>query len=274
MVAARTSSSESASAPAVEALSIDCGYGDDPILKNLSFEVRRGEIFFIIGGSGCGKSTLLRHLVGLHRPTAGDVRFFGESFMDADAVQRRDLLKRFGVLYQGGALWSSLTLLENVCLPLEEYTSLNRRARSELAAFKLSQVGLSGYENYYPSEISGGMKKRAGLARALALDPAIVFFDEPSAGLDPITSRKLDELILQVRELLGTTCVVVSHELDSIFSVADRVLMLDKESKGRIALGDPRELATGSNDPRVIEFLNRGARPGEKGFTGARAANP
>lgn len=274
MVAARTSSSESASAPAVEALSIDCGYGDDPILKNLSFEVRRGEIFFIIGGSGCGKSTLLRHLVGLHRPTAGDVRFFGESFMDADAVQRRDLLKRFGVLYQGGALWSSLTLLENVCLPLEEYTSLNRRARSELPAFKLSQVGLSGYENYYPSEISGGMKKRAGLARALALDPAIVFFDEPSAGLDPITSRKLDELILQVRELLGTTCVVVSHELDSIFSVADRVLMLDKESKGRIALGDPRELATGSNDPRVIEFLNRGARPGEKGFTGARAANP
>lgn len=261
-------------APAVEALSIDCGYGDDPILRELSFTVRRGEIFFIIGGSGCGKSTLLRHLVGLHRPTAGDVRFFGESFMEADAVRRRDLLKRFGVLYQGGALWSSLTLLENVCLPLEEYTSLNRRARSELAAFKLSQVGLSGYENYYPSEISGGMKKRAGLARALSLDPDIVFFDEPSAGLDPITSRKLDELILQVRELLGTTCVVVSHELDSIFSVADRVLMLDKAAKGRIALGDPRELATSSEDPRVTEFLNRGVRPGEKGFSGTRGANP
>lgn len=252
--------------PAIEAQGIDCGYGDEPILRDLSFSVRRGEIFFIIGGSGCGKSTLLRHLVGLNRPTAGDVRFFGESFMDAEAGRRRDLLKRFGVLYQGGALWSSLTLLENVSLPLEEYTTLNRRERAELAAFKLSQVGLAGYENYYPSEISGGMKKRAGLARALALDPDIVFFDEPSAGLDPITSRKLDELILQVRELLGTTCVVVSHELDSIFGIADRVLMLDKSVRGRIALGDPRTLAMSSDDTRVREFLHRGARPGEKGF--------
>lgn len=249
---------------AIEALGIDCGYGGEPIIGDLSFQVRRGEIFFIIGGSGCGKSTLLRHLIGLNRPSAGDVRFFGESFLDADASRRRELLKRFGVLYQGGALWSSLTLLENVCLPLEEYTTLNRRERSELAAFKLSQVGLAGYENYYPSEISGGMKKRAGLARALALDPAIVFFDEPSAGLDPITSRRLDELILQVRELLGTTCVVVSHELDSIFGIADRVLMLDKTARGRIALGDPRELAVASEDPRVREFLNRGARPGER----------
>lgn len=276
MVAARTPASGSASAPsappAIEADAIDCGYGDDPILKNLSFTVPHGEIFFIIGGSGCGKSTLLRHLVGLNRPTAGDVRFFGESFMQAETERRRDLLKRFGVLYQGGALWSSLTLLENVCLPLEEYTTLNRRERGELAAFKLSQVGLAGYENYYPSEISGGMKKRAGLARALSLDPDIVFFDEPSAGLDPITSRKLDELILQVRELLGTTCVVVSHELDSIFGIADRVLMLDKTARGRIALGDPRALATGSTDPRVLEFLNRGARPGEKGFDSSRGA--
>ncbi len=257
---------------AIAAFGIDCGYGGEPLLKNLSFEVKRGEIFFVIGGSGCGKSTLLRHLVGLNRPGAGEVRFFGEPFLDADSLPRRDLLKRFGVLYQGGALWTSLTLLENVCLPLEEYTTLTRRERGELAAFKLSQVGLAGYENYYPSEISGGMKKRAGLARALALDPAIVFFDEPSAGLDPITSRKLDELILRVRELLGTTCVVVSHELDSIFSIADRVLMLDKDARGRIALGDPRELATGSDDPRVREFLSRGARPGEKGFdtTGAR----
>jgi phospholipid/cholesterol/gamma-HCH transport system ATP-binding protein len=270
MVAARTPQSEAtgevAGPPAIEAEAIDCGYGEEPLLKNLSFTVRRGEIFFIIGGSGCGKSTLLRHLVGLNRPTAGDVRFFGESFMRAETERRRDLLKRFGVLYQGGALWSSLTLLENVCLPLEEYTTLNRRERSELAAFKLSQVGLAGYENYYPSEISGGMKKRAGFARALALDPAIVFFDEPSAGLDPITSRKLDELILQVRELIGTTCVVVSHELDSIFSIADRVLMLEKSARGRIALGDPRELATSSDDPRVLEFLKRRVRPGEKGF--------
>jgi phospholipid/cholesterol/gamma-HCH transport system ATP-binding protein len=255
--------------PAIEALGIDCGYGGEPLLRDLHFSVRRGEIFFIIGGSGCGKSTLLRHLIGLNRPSAGDVRFFGKSFLDADAVQRRDLLRRFGVLYQGGALWTSLTLLENVALPLEEYTTLNAAERAELAAFKLSQVGLGGYENYYPSEISGGMKKRAGLARALALDPAIVFFDEPSAGLDPITSRKLDELILQIRELLGTTCVVVSHELDSIFSIADRVLMLDKTARGAIAVGNPRELAAASPDERVREFLHRGARPGQNGFDSA-----
>ncbi|TAG27605.1 MAG: ATP-binding cassette domain-containing protein [Verrucomicrobia bacterium] len=251
---------------AIEVVGIDCGYGGEPLITDLSFEVRRGEIFFVIGGSGCGKSTLLRHLIGLNRPTAGDVRFFGESFLAADSMKRRALLKRFGVLYQGGALWSSLTLLENVCLPLEEYTTLTRRERSELAAFKLSQVGLAGYESYYPAEISGGMKKRAGLARALALDPAIVFFDEPSAGLDPITSRKLDELILQIRELLGTTCVVVSHELDSIFGIADRVLMLEKTERGRIALGDPRLLAVESQDERVREFLRRRARPGEKDF--------
>jgi phospholipid/cholesterol/gamma-HCH transport system ATP-binding protein len=254
--------------PAIEAERIDCGYGGDPILRGLSFAVRRGEIFFVIGGSGCGKSTLLRHLIGLNRPSAGDVRFFGDSFLEADAVHRRDLLRRFGVLYQGGALWSSLTLLENVALPLEEYTTLNARERAELAAFKLSQVGLAGYENYYPAEISGGMKKRAGLARALALDPQIVFFDEPSAGLDPITSRKLDELILQIRELLGTTCVVVSHELDSIFSIADRVLMLDKGARGAIALGDPRELALSSPDERVRDFLARGERPGDGGQNG------
>jgi phospholipid/cholesterol/gamma-HCH transport system ATP-binding protein len=251
---------------AVEVQGIDCGYGGEPIIKDLSFSVKRGEIFFVIGGSGCGKSTLLRHLIGLNRPTSGDVRFFGRSFLDADAVRRRQLLKTFGVLYQGGALWSSLTLMENICLPLEEYTTLNPRERQELAAFKLSQVGLAGYEGYYPSEISGGMKKRAGLARALALDPAIVFFDEPSAGLDPITSRKLDELILQIRDLLGTTCVVVSHELDSIFGIADRVLMLDKQVRGQIALGDPRALSLGSDDPRVREFLGRNLRPGENGF--------
>lgn len=273
MVASRSPLPESKDTPAIEAVGLECGYGADPILTNLSFSVPKGDIFFIIGGSGCGKSTLLRHLVGLNRPTAGDVRFFGESFLDAETAKRRELLKRFGVLYQGGALWSSLTLLENVCLPLEEYTTLTRRERNELAAFKLSQVGLAGFENYYPAEISGGMKKRAGLARALALDPAIVFFDEPSAGLDPITSRKLDELILQIRELLGTTCVVVSHELDSIFGIADRVLMLDKAAKGMIAQGDPRQLAVSSTDERVREFLTRGARPGENGFdTGARPA--
>ncbi len=273
MVAARTPEEKSVP-PAIEAVGIDCGYGGDPILRDLHFSVRPGEIFFIVGGSGCGKSTLLRHLVGLNRPGAGDVRFFGQSFLSADAVQRRDLLRRFGVLYQSGALWSSLTLLENVALPLEEYTTLTASERAELAAFKLSQVGLAGYENYYPSEISGGMKKRAGLARALALDPAIVFFDEPSAGLDPITSRKLDELILSVRDTFGTTCVVVSHELDSIFGVADRILMLDKTARGAIALGDPRELAVSSPDERVREFLTRGARPGQNGPSAAARPSP
>jgi phospholipid/cholesterol/gamma-HCH transport system ATP-binding protein len=243
---------------AIDAAGLDCGYEGKVLLKDVSFQVKRGEIFFIIGGSGCGKSTLLRHLVGLNLPTAGTVNFFGECFNVASGDRQREMLKRIGVLYQGGALWSSLTLLENVMLPLEEYTPLDAAERAELACMKLAQVGLSGYDSYYPSEISGGMRKRAGLARALALDPAIVFFDEPSAGLDPITSRKLDELIVNLRDLLGMTCVVVSHELASIFSIADRVIMLDKQHKGIIAEGDPRVLVKESNDVRVREFLGRG----------------
>jgi phospholipid/cholesterol/gamma-HCH transport system ATP-binding protein len=244
--------------PAIAVIGLDCGYDGKVLLNNLNFEVKRGEIFFIIGGSGCGKSTLLRHLIGLNAPLAGTVKFFGEAFNTADATRQREMLKRIGVLYQGGALWSSLTLLENVMLPLAEYTPLARGEREELAAMKLAQVGLNGYETYFPSEISGGMKKRAGLARALALDPAIVFFDEPSAGLDPLTSRKLDELIVNLRDLLGMTCVVVSHELASIFDIADRVVMLDKTAKGVIATGDPRDLVKNSSDPRVREFLGRG----------------
>ena len=247
-----------ASAAAIEVHALQCGYEGKVVLKDVSFTVARGEIFFIIGGSGCGKSTLLRHLVGLNTPTAGGVKFFGRSFAETNPAARRDLLKTFGMLFQAGALWTSLTLRQNVALPLEEYTTLSRREIEEIASLKLAQVGLGGFEDYYPSEISGGMKKRAGLARALALDPEIVFFDEPSAGLDPVTSRKLDELILQIRETFGTTIVVVSHELASIFDIADRVIMLDRAQQGIIAEGKPRELAVRSRDPRVTEFLRRG----------------
>jgi phospholipid/cholesterol/gamma-HCH transport system ATP-binding protein len=243
--------------PAIEVEHLRCGYDAQIVLEDVSFTVPRGEVFFIIGGSGCGKSTLLRHMVGLHQPRAGTVKFFGRPFSAADLAARRAMLKTFGMLFQGGALWTSLTLRENVSLPLEEYTRLSRREIQEVATLKLAQVGLTGFEDYYPAEISGGMKKRAGLARALALDPEIVFFDEPSAGLDPVTSRKLDELVLQVRDTIGTTIVIVSHELASIFSIADRVIMLDRQAKGIIAEGKPRELALNSRDPRVTEFLRR-----------------
>ncbi len=245
------------SLPAIEVEHLRCGYDSDIVLQDVSFTVARGEVFFIIGGSGCGKSTLLRHMVGLHTPQAGTVRFLGQSFSAATAEARRAQLKTFGMLFQGGALWTSLTLRENVSLPLEEHSALSKRDIQEIATLKLAQVGLTGFEDYYPAEISGGMKKRAGLARALALDPAIVFFDEPSAGLDPVTSRKLDELVLQVRETIGTTIVIVSHELASIFSIADRVIMLDRQAKGIIAEGRPREMAAHSRDPRVTEFLRR-----------------
>jgi phospholipid/cholesterol/gamma-HCH transport system ATP-binding protein len=243
---------------AIEVQNLRAGYGDDIILQDVSFTIPRGEIFFIIGGSGCGKSTLLRNMVGLHAPLKGSVAFFGQPFTHADASARRAMLKTFGMLFQGGALWSSLTLRQNVALPLEEYTTLGRREINDIATFKLAQVGLTGFEDYFPAEISGGMKKRAGLARALSLDPDILFFDEPSAGLDPITSRNLDELILQIRDTFGTTIVVVSHELASIFGIADRVIMLDVKAKGIIAEGPPRELALNSQDPRVSEFLHRG----------------
>lgn len=241
--------------PAVEVDRLTAAYGSDIVLEDVTFSIRRGEVFFIIGGSGCGKSTLLRNVIGLNAPRSGVVRFFGEAFSEADPATRRTRLKRFGVLFQGGALWTSLTLRQNVALPLEEYTRLSRREIDAIATFKLAQVGLAGFEDYFPAEISGGMKKRAALARALSLDPAIVFFDEPSAGLDPVTSRKLDDLILQVRDTFGTTIVVVSHELASIYGIADRVIMLDRAARGIIAEGPPRELAANSRDPRVSEFL-------------------
>jgi phospholipid/cholesterol/gamma-HCH transport system ATP-binding protein len=247
-----------AAVAAIGVTDLECRYGDTVVLTGVSFAVQEGELFFVIGGSGCGKSTLLRHLVGLAKPAKGTVSYFGENFTSADLAARRNLLKTFGVLYQNGALWSSMTLGENVALPLEQYTTLDRRERDEVVSLKLAQVGLAGYEDFFPSELSGGMRKRAGLARALALDPRIVFFDEPSAGLDPVTSRKLDDLVLQIRETLGTTMVIVSHELASIFAIADRVIMLDHEARGIIAEGRPRELAAANDDPRVREFLTRG----------------
>jgi len=242
---------------AIEIDGLECRYGDRVVLENVSFAVKRGEIFFIIGGNGCGKSTLLRHLIGLRSPARGTVRYAGRDFTHAEAAGRQALLRSFGVLYQGGALWSSMTLHENVALPLELYTDLSVRERGEVVNLKLAQVGLAGYGDYFPGELSGGMQRRAGLARALALDPGIVFFDEPSAGLDPITSLKLDELVMQIHETLGTTIVIVSHELASIFGIAQRVVMLDRDARGVIAEGDPRVLRDSSDNPRVREFLNR-----------------
>ena len=248
---------------AIEVQGLECRYDERVVLENVSFAVKRSEVFFVIGGSGCGKSTLLKHMIGLIPPARGKVTYGGRDFTSAPPAERRELLRTFGVLYQGGALWSSMTLRENVSLPLDLFTDLSRRERDEIIGLKLAQVGLAGYEDYYPAEISGGMKKRAGLARALALDPEIVFFDEPSAGLDPVTSLMLDELILKLRDTLGTTIVVVSHELASIFGIADRVVMLERETRGVIAEGDPRELRDRSEYPRVRGFLNRRAEGAE-----------
>ena len=234
-------------------------YGDFVIQRDLSFTVRRGEVFIIMGGSGCGKSTLLRHLIGLIEPARGDVRYDGEDFWKAEPERRELMLRRFGVLYQSGALWSSMTLAENVALPLKEFTALGPAEIQEVASLKLALVGLAGFEEFYPSEISGGMQKRAGLARAMALDPDILFFDEPSAGLDPISSKLLDDLILQLRESLGATVVVVTHELASIFAIGDNSVFLDPETRTMIAAGKPSTLRDESSNPRVRTFLTRGA---------------
>lgn len=233
-------------------------YGDFLIQRDLNFTVGRGEIFIIMGGSGCGKSTLLRHLIGLLRPAKGDVLYNGASFWGAEPEDRERMMRRFGVLYQSGALWSSMTLAKNVGLPLGEYTDLSPSQIREVASLKLALVGLAGFEDYFPSQISGGMKKRAGLARAMALDPEILFFDEPSAGLDPISSRLLDDLILELKDSLGTTVVVVTHELASIFSIGDNSVFLDPESKTAIAHGNPKRLRDESDDPKVRNFLLRG----------------
>ena len=233
-------------------------YGDLVIQRDLSFTVNRGDVFIIMGGSGCGKTTLLKHLIGLIEPARGDVYLGNDNYWKSDTDKQQILKRRFGVMFQGGALWSSLTLAENIALPLNEFTDLNVRQVSEVVTFKLALVGLAGHENYYPAELSGGMRKRASLARAMALDPEILFFDEPSAGLDPISARRLDDLILELRDSLGTTVVVVTHELASIFAIGNNSVFLDAESRTIIATGDPTKLRDESDDPRVTSFLRRG----------------
>jgi phospholipid/cholesterol/gamma-HCH transport system ATP-binding protein len=244
-------------APAVEVKGITMAYGGRTVMRDLSFQVRRGEIFVIMGGSGSGKSTLLKHLIGLKKPAAGSVLLGGEDFGKADEETRRGMLRRIGVLYQNGALWGGLTLAENVALPLEEFTSLRAEAIAEVVSLKLALVGLRGFEAFQPVAISGGMRKRAALARALALDPEVLFFDEPSSGLDPITASRLDDLILQLRSSFGTTIVVVSHDLDSIFKIADRALFLDIQKKTMTALGAPAELRDDPPSEEVHRFLTR-----------------
>jgi len=243
--------------PIISVRKLTMAYGDNVIQHDLTFDVQQGDIFVIMGGSGCGKSTLLRHLIGLQMPAAGTVSYGKDDFWAASPEAQDRLKRRFGVLFQAGALWSSLTLAENVALPLEEFTDLPREAIREIIATKLALVGLAGFEHYYPSEISGGMKKRAGLARAMALNPDILFFDEPSAGLDPLSSRRLDELILQLRDSLGTTIVLVTHELASIFAVANNSVFLDADTKTMAATGDPKSLAQHGPDG-VRSFLSRG----------------
>jgi phospholipid/cholesterol/gamma-HCH transport system ATP-binding protein len=233
-------------------------YGSNVIQHDLTFTINRGDIFIIMGGSGCGKSTLLRSMVGLLPPPKGEVLYGGVSFWSAEPEAQKSIMKKFGILYQSGALWSSLTLAENVALPLRQYADLSPGEIGELVSLKLSLVGLSGFEDYYPSEISGGMKKRAGLARAMALDPEILFFDEPSAGLDPISAHLLDELIIELRNSLGATVVVVTHELASIFAIGNNSVFLDADTKTMIAVGDPNKLLAESKDPKVINFLTRG----------------
>jgi phospholipid/cholesterol/gamma-HCH transport system ATP-binding protein len=234
-------------------------FGDDLILNNVSFQVAKGEILGVLGGSGCGKTTLMRHMVGLNQPDSGRVIIDGIEITANDDATQSKAMRRIGILFQSSALFGSMTLSENVALTITEYTVLPAQLIRFLARMKLCMVGLGGYENHLPSEISGGMKKRAALARALALNPAILFLDEPSAGLDPITAAGIDDLILYINRSTGTTIVIITHELPSIFKITQRVIMLDKQTKGIIAEGPPHTLKNNSPHPTVTKFFNRKA---------------
>jgi phospholipid/cholesterol/gamma-HCH transport system ATP-binding protein len=255
--ASTASPAETSETPVIVVDQLTARFGDNTIFDQVSFKVNRGEILVILGGSGCGKSTLLKHMIGLYKPANGQVLVNGVNINTDDDRILRQVRIDLGVLFQSGALFGSMTLAENVSLPIQEYTDLDLATIELIVRMKLGLVNLAGYENHLPSEISGGMQKRAGLARAMALDPTILFFDEPSAGLDPITSVELDNLIKSINGGMGTTMVIVTHELESIFNIAHRVIMLDKDARGIIAEGDPRELKDHSTDPRVLNFFNR-----------------
>ncbi len=246
-----------ASTKAIEVRNLTMKYGQLVIMNDLNFTIERGEVFVIMGGSGSGKSTLLKHLIGLKKPAEGTILFNGEEFDIEDEAKRNTVLRRMGVLYQNGALWSGLTLAENVALPLEEFTDMDARTVAEVVSLKLSLVGLRGFEEFYPSAISGGMRKRAALARAIALDPEVLFFDEPSSGLDPISASRLDDLIIELKASFGTTIVVVTHDLESIFRIADRAVFLDITEKTMTALGNPAELRDNPPSDEVHRFLTR-----------------
>jgi phospholipid/cholesterol/gamma-HCH transport system ATP-binding protein len=244
--------------PHIAVRDLTLAYGGNVVLRDVSFDVQQSDVFVVIGGSGAGKSTLLRSLIGLLEPVSGDVWYQGKSLIQADAAARERLLRRFGVLFQSGALWSGLSLAENVALPLEELTELSPSEIDEMVQLKLALVGLRGFGDFLPNELSGGMRKRAGLARAMALDPEILFFDEPSSGLDPINARRLDELMLELRTSLSTTLVVVTHDLASIFTIGTDGVYLDADRKTVVARGSPREMLESATDPRVRQFLTRG----------------